>query len=61
MIITGDVTQIDLKPASNSGLVKVAKILKQIQGIGFVYLTHIDVLRHPLVQRVIEAFDEKGN
>ena len=61
MIITGDVTQIDLKPASNSGLVKVAKILKQIQGIGFVYLTHIDVLRHPLVQRVIEAFEEKGN
>ena len=61
MIITGDITQIDLKPPSNSGLVKVAKILKQIHGIGFVYLNHVDVLRHPLVQRVIEAFDEKRN
>lgn len=59
MIVTGDITQIDLKPTSNSGLVKVAKILKQIQGIGFIYLNHVDVLRHPLVQRVIEAFDGK--
>lgn len=61
MIVTGDVTQIDLKPPSNSGLIKVAKILKQITGIGFIYLSHVDVLRHPLVQRVIEAFDEKRN
>jgi phosphate starvation-inducible PhoH-like protein len=59
MVITGDVTQIDLKPSTASGLVRVAKILKQIPGIGFVYLDHSDVLRHPLVQRVIEAFGRK--
>ena len=59
MVITGDVTQIDLKPPTISGLVRIASILRQIQGIGFVYLDHSDVLRHPLVQRIIEAFGRK--
>ncbi|MCD4708964.1 MAG: PhoH family protein [Candidatus Sabulitectum sp.] len=56
MVITGDVTQIDLKPLTTSGLVRISRILKQIPGIGFVYLDHSDVLRHPLVQKIIEAF-----
>ncbi|MCK5130672.1 MAG: PhoH family protein [Candidatus Sabulitectum sp.] len=59
MVITGDVTQIDLKPPTISGLVRIASILRQIPGIGFVYLGHGDVLRHPLVQRIIEAFGRK--
>lgn len=59
MVITGDVTQIDLKPPTTSGLISIAKLLKQIPGIGFVYLDHSDVLRHPLVQQIIEAFGRK--
>lgn len=59
MIVTGDVTQIDLKPPTTSGLVRIARILRKIPGIGFVYLDHCDVLRHPLVQRIIEAFGRK--
>jgi len=56
MIVTGDVTQIDLKQPAVSGLVLISRILRQVDGIGFVYLDHGDVVRHPLVQRIIEAF-----
>lgn len=59
LVITGDVTQVDLKPVGISGLVRIEKILRDIPGIGFVYLDHGDVLRHPLVQRIIEAFSRK--
>ena len=59
MVVTGDVTQVDLKPPTLSGLVGMSKLLKQIHGIGFVYLDQSDVLRHPLVQRIIEAFERK--
>ena len=61
MVVTGDVTQIDLKPPTASGLVCLARMLKQIPGIGFVYLDHSDVLRHPLVQRIIEAFARRDD
>jgi phosphate starvation-inducible PhoH-like protein len=55
-VITGDVTQIDLPEKKSSGLVQVQKILKAIPGIGFVYLTERDVIRHALVQRIIRAY-----
>lgn len=57
-VITGDITQIDLDDRHPSGLVKVQNILKGIEGIGFVYLTEKDVVRHQLVQKVIRAYDK---
>ena len=56
-IITGDVTQIDLPKNVNSGLVQVAKILQNIDGIGFATLTETDVVRHQLVREIIKAYD----
>lgn len=60
-IITGDITQIDLAKGKTSGLITVSKILKNIPGIDFVYLTKEDIVRHPLVQRIIEAYDKFEN
>lgn len=57
-VITGDITQIDLKPWSSSGLVAIRDILSDIQGIQFTYLDQNDVVRHPLVQRIISAFEK---
>lgn len=57
-VITGDVTQVDLPHNSNSGLVVVQQILKGIKGISFQYLTQADVVRHPVVQRIIIAYEE---
>lgn len=57
-VITGDVTQVDLPHNSNSGLVVVQQILKGIKGISFQYLTQADVVRHPVVQRIIQAYEE---
>lgn len=56
-IVTGDVTQIDLPKNVNSGLVQVAKILKNIDGIGFATMTEADVVRHRLVKDIIKAYD----
>ena len=56
-IITGDVTQIDLQSKKKSGLVQVAKVLRGIKGIGFANLNQNDVVRHPLVKKIIEAYD----
>jgi len=57
MIITGDVTQIDLPRAKPSGLVQAPRILNNIPGIEFHTFTATDVVRHPLVQRIIEAYE----
>lgn len=57
-VVTGDITQIDLPLAKPSGLVEAQKILSGIEGIGFVQFTEKDVVRHPLVQEVIKAFDK---
>lgn len=57
-VITGDITQVDLPRDSNSGLVVVQQILKGIKGISFQYLTQADVVRHPVVQRIIMAYEE---
>lgn len=56
-VITGDVTQIDLPPDKVSGLVEAERILKITDGIRFVHFTEIDVVRHPLVQDVIRAYN----
>ncbi|MBZ4653763.1 MAG: PhoH [Peptococcaceae bacterium] len=57
-VVTGDVTQVDLPKNANSGLVVVQKILKGIKGISFQYLSQADVVRHPVVQRIILAYEE---
>jgi phosphate starvation-inducible PhoH-like protein len=56
-VITGDVTQIDLSRKEDSGLVLIQSVLKDIEGINFIYLTGKDVVRHRLVQDIIRAFD----
>ena len=60
-VITGDVTQIDLPNKSMSGLINAAKVLEGIPGIEFVYLSDRDVVRHPLVQEIIMAYDRWEN
>ena len=59
-VITGDITQIDLPLAKPSGLVEAQKILQDVEGIGFAYFTEKDVVRHPLVQEVIKAYEGRG-
>ncbi len=60
-IVTGDITQIDLPVKSHSGLIEVQKILKGIDGIGFVYLNDKDVVRHRLVREIINAYERFDN
>ncbi len=55
-VITGDITQIDLEGRSESGLIEIINILKDIKDIGFVYLTEKDVVRHPLVGKILDAY-----
>jgi phosphate starvation-inducible PhoH-like protein len=55
-VITGDVTQTDLPSGVESGLVEAQRILAGIEGIGVMHFTHKDVVRHPLVQSIIEAY-----
>jgi phosphate starvation-inducible protein PhoH and related proteins len=57
-VITGDVTQIDLPSARRSGLLEAVDVLKNVQGLSFVYFDDADVVRHHLVQRIIRAYDE---
>lgn len=56
-IVTGDVTQVDLPSGSTSGLVEIQHVLKDVDGIGFVYLKRNDVVRHKLVKDIIEAYE----
>ena len=58
MIVTGDVTQIDLPPTATSGLVHAMRILRDVAGIGRVEFTKKDIVRHKLVQRIVEAYDQ---
>jgi phosphate starvation-inducible protein PhoH and related proteins len=58
-VITGDVTQIDLDKKQKSGLIEVEKILHKIMGIHFHHFTKIDVVRHPLVQKIVEAYENE--
>lgn len=58
MIITGDVTQIDLPSSQKSGLVQALNILKEVKGIGIIELGRKDIVRHKLVQRIVDAYDK---
>ena len=58
VIITGDQTQKDLPSGATSGLDTALKVLKNIDDIGFCYLTSSDVVRHPLVQKIVKAYDD---
>ncbi len=59
MIITGDVTQVDLEKGQISGLIDATRTLKGIKGIGFVELGQDDIVRHSLVQNIVNAYDKK--
>jgi phosphate starvation-inducible PhoH-like protein len=57
VVITGDITQVDLPEGKQSGLIQIQDVLKNIQGIKFVYFSEKDVIRHPLVQDIIKAYE----
>ncbi len=59
-VITGDVTQIDLARGQKSGLIEAARILADVRGIAFRHFTSADVVRHPLVQKIIDAYDRES-
>lgn len=58
MVITGDITQIDLPRGKKSGLVEATRVLKNVRDIDFCYLTDVDVVRHELVRKIIGAYDQ---
>ncbi len=60
-IITGDVTQIDLPTGTQSGLVEATRVLKSVRGVGIMQFEPTDVVRHPLVQSIIQAYDRAAN
>jgi len=57
-VITGDITQIDLADGKRSGLIEAIKILKDVEDIGIITMTNKDVVRHPLVQKIITAYEK---
>jgi phosphate starvation-inducible PhoH-like protein len=57
IVVTGDITQIDLPPGKPSGLIEVKELLKGIPGLTFAYLSKADIVRHPLVQRIVDAYE----
>jgi phosphate starvation-inducible PhoH-like protein len=59
IIVTGDVTQIDLPPHARSGLVDAVQRFRNLERIAIVYLDEHDIVRHPLVQRILQAYDDK--
>ncbi len=59
-VITGDVTQVDLPKGMISGLVEAQAVLKKVRGIAFTHFSAEDVVRHPLVQRIVNAYDRHG-
>ena len=58
MVVTGDVTQVDLPREQASGLIQVRDILRSLDGIAFITFSNKDVVRHKLVQRIVEAYRE---
>jgi phosphate starvation-inducible PhoH-like protein len=61
MVITGDITQVDLPRDQQSGLIVVADILKEVDGVEFIRFGGEDVVRHRLVQRIVEAYDDHAS
>ncbi len=60
-VITGDVTQVDLPDGVESGLINARDVLRGIPGVAFVQLTDADIVRHPLVQRIVTAYEHRGS
>ena len=60
MIITGDITQTDLEPGQKSGMVEAIETLRRIKGIGYVGLSQKDIVRHRLVQSIVQAYKKKA-
>jgi len=58
VVVTGDITQVDLPSGKNSGLMVIQKILADVSGVEFIYLTEKDVVRHQLVQKIIQAYEK---
>ena len=58
MVITGDTSQIDLPHTQKSGLIEALHILSGVEGIGFVHLTQKDIVRHKLVTRIVNAYED---
>ena len=61
MIITGDLTQIDLPPPRKSGLIEALDVLKDVDGIGFVHFCQKDIVRHRIVTRIVNAYERHEN
>lgn len=59
-VVTGDVTQIDLPREKTSGLIDACRILKNVEGIGFMHFDETDVVRHPLVQAIVQAYEREA-
>jgi phosphate starvation-inducible PhoH-like protein len=60
-VITGDITQVDLPTGKTSGLIEVRNVVSRVEGVAFVYFSEKDVVRNPLVQRIVRAYDEFAN
>ena len=60
IVVTGDITQIDLPSDKKSGLKDAEAVLKNVEGVEFMYLSDKDVVRHVLVQRIIQAYEKKA-
>jgi phosphate starvation-inducible PhoH-like protein len=60
MIVTGDITQIDLDVGQKSGMVEAIATLQRIKGIGFTELTQKDIVRHRLVQNIVQAYEKRA-
>ena len=56
-VITGDITQVDLPRGTKSGLTHVIEVLRDVPGLSFTHFLSRDVVRHPLVQRIVEAYE----
>ena len=56
MVVTGDITQIDLPKGQTSGLVEAVQVLRKIKGIAICHLTSADIVRHQLVQKIVDAY-----
>ena len=60
-MVTGDVTQIDLPDGKASGLKEAVRVLRDVEGVGICELTNADVVRHMMVQRIVEAYERYEN
>jgi phosphate starvation-inducible PhoH-like protein len=60
MVVTGDVTQIDLPPGQLSGLVEAEQVLRGVEGVAICRFSDVDVVRHPLVQRLVQAYERRS-